>query len=47
MRKKQVNQNNAYTLPKREKKFKAENNKEYKVKSIINSAIYGRQKINC
>ena len=40
-RKKQVNQNK--TLPKPEKKFEAENDKEYEVKAIINSAIYSKE----
>ncbi len=41
--KKQVNQNNTNTLLKSEKKFKARNNKEYKVKLIVNSVVYDKK----
>ena len=39
IRKKQVNE----TLSEPEKKFEARNNKEYKVKAIINSAMYSKK----
>ena len=39
-RKKQVDNQ---ALPKPEKEFEAKNNKEYKIKAIINSAVYGKE----
>ena len=36
-----MNQNNALLDP--EKKFKAKNNKKYKIKSIIDSTIYNKK----
>lgn len=44
--KNKVNQNNAYTLSEPKKKFRAKNNKDYKVKSIINSTMYGKKAEN-
>lgn len=40
MRKKQVNQSNLLEI---EKKFKAKDNQEYKVKSMIDSIVYGKE----
>ena len=43
-RKKQVN--NALSEPEKLLKFKARDNKQYEVKAIINSTIYGQQANN-
>lgn len=42
----QINQNNTNTLLVPEKKIKTENNKKYKVKVIINSAIFDKKSKN-
>ena len=43
-RKKQVNQNKTLLKPKKE--FETENNKKYKVETIIDSAVYGKETNN-